>query len=45
MSTTTSNQTQIEADPALPTIVITREFDAPPARVFRAYTDPELVVQ
>lgn len=46
MSTTTSrNETTIEADPALPTIVITREFDAPPDRVFRAYTDPQLVVQ
>ena len=39
------NETRIVADPALPTIVITREFDAPPERVFRAYTDPELVVQ
>lgn len=43
--TTDRNQTQIEADPELPTIVITREFDAPPAQVFRAHTDPELVVQ
>ena len=43
--TTHRNETQIVADPALPTIVITREFDAPPARVFRAYTDPDLVVQ
>jgi uncharacterized protein YndB with AHSA1/START domain len=42
---TTRNETQIAADPAVPTIVITREFDAPPDRVFRAYTDPELVVQ
>jgi uncharacterized protein YndB with AHSA1/START domain len=39
------NETRIVADPALPTIVITREFDAPPERVFRAYTDPDLVVQ
>ncbi|NGO06468.1 TIGR03086 family protein [Streptomyces sp. HC44] len=39
------NETLIVADPALPTIVITREFDAPPERVFRAYTDPDLVVQ
>jgi uncharacterized protein YndB with AHSA1/START domain len=43
--TTHRNETQIKADPALPTIVITREFDAPPERVFRAYTDPDLVVQ
>ncbi|WP_405927249.1 SRPBCC family protein [Streptomyces sp. NBC_00035] len=39
------NETQIVADPALPTIVIVREFDAAPERVFRAYTDPDLVVQ
>ena len=46
MSTTTSrHETTNAADPALPIIVITREFDAPPDRVFRAYTDPELVVQ
>ncbi|WP_077059268.1 TIGR03086 family metal-binding protein [Streptomyces sp. MP131-18] len=38
-------ETQIAADPALPTLVITREFDAPPERVFRAYTDPDLVIQ
>ena len=44
-ATTHRNETRIAADPALPTIVITREFDAPPDRVFRAYTDPELVVQ
>lgn len=48
MSTTHTNhrnETRIEADPALPTIVITREFEATPERVFRAYTDPDLVVQ
>lgn len=43
--TTPRGETQIVADPALPTIVITREFDAPPERVFRAYTDPDLVIQ
>lgn len=48
MSTTGTNhrnETQIVADPNLPTIVITREFDAPPERVFRAYTEPELVAR
>ncbi|MFD4142803.1 SRPBCC family protein [Streptomyces sp. NPDC058572] len=48
MSTTDTphrNETRIEADPSLPTILIIREFDAPPERVFRAYTDPDLVVQ
>ena len=44
-STTHRNETQIAADPALPTIVITREFDAPPERVFRAHTDADLIVQ
>ena len=29
----------------MPTIRIVRDFDAPPDRVFRAWTDPELVVQ
>lgn len=46
MSTTTKhNETTVEADPNLPTIVITREFDAPPERVFRTHTDPDLLVQ
>lgn len=44
-STNRRNETQIVADPALPTIVITREFEAPPERVFRAYTEPDLVAQ
>lgn len=43
--TTTQHQTEITADPALPTIGIVREFDAPRDRVFRAWTEPELVVQ
>ena len=42
MSTTTrAREAQIEADPDLPTVRITREFDAPPDRVFRAWTDPD----
>jgi uncharacterized protein YndB with AHSA1/START domain len=45
MSTTTKHETEISADPNLPTITITREFDAPRERVFRAFTDPELVAQ
>ena len=45
MTTTTTHETQIEADPRVPLIRITREFDAPPAKVFRAHTDPDLVVQ
>ncbi|MGX5653915.1 SRPBCC family protein [Geodermatophilus nigrescens] len=43
--TTSTRETQIAADPDVPLIRITREFDAPPAKVFRAHTDPELVVQ
>jgi uncharacterized protein YndB with AHSA1/START domain len=43
--TTTTHETRIEADPGVPLIRITREFDAPPAKVFRAHADPDLVVQ
>ena len=39
------NKTQITAEPGIPQIVISREFDAPRGLVFRAYTDPELLVQ
>jgi uncharacterized protein YndB with AHSA1/START domain len=45
MTATTTHETRIDADPALPTIRITRDFDAPPDRVFRAWTDPELVAR
>lgn len=38
-------ETEIRADPDLPTITIIREFDAPPERVFRAWTDPDLFKQ
>jgi uncharacterized protein YndB with AHSA1/START domain len=43
MSTTTRHDTQIVSDPDVPMVRITREFDAPPATVYRAHTDPELV--
>ena len=43
--TTSTHQTEITADPAVPLIRITREFDAPREKVFQAHTDPELVVQ
>ncbi|MPY77653.1 MAG: polyketide cyclase [Actinophytocola sp.] len=43
--TTHHNETEIVADPGLPTIVLTREFDAPPELVFRAYTEAELITQ
>ena len=43
--TTGTRETQITADADVPLVRITREFDAPPSKVFRAHTDPELVVQ
>lgn len=41
-ATSNRNQVSIEADPALPIIRITRDFDATPAQLMRAHTDPEL---
>jgi uncharacterized protein YndB with AHSA1/START domain len=40
----TSNryQVSIEADPTLPIIRMTRDFDATPEQLMRAHTDPEL---
>jgi uncharacterized protein YndB with AHSA1/START domain len=38
-------ETSIESDPDVPLVRITREFDAPPAKVFRAHIDPDLFVQ
>ena len=43
--TANTHETQIAADPDVPLIRITREFDAPASKVFRAHTDPELVVR
>ena len=43
--TTTTTGTRIDVDERVPLVRITREFDAPPAKVFRAHTDPELVRQ
>ncbi len=43
--TSTAHETRIVADPDVPLVRITREFDAPPEKVFRAHTDPDLVVQ
>ena len=39
------NKTVITAEPGKQEIFITREFDAPRALVFRAYTDPEIYAQ
>jgi uncharacterized protein YndB with AHSA1/START domain len=38
-------KTQITAEPGIPQIIITREFDAPPGLVFRAHAEPELLAQ
>ncbi len=45
MTATTHHETSIVADPDVPLVRITREFDAPAAKVFRAHTDPDLLVQ
>jgi uncharacterized protein YndB with AHSA1/START domain len=42
MTTAARHQATIEADPTLPIIHITRDFDATPAQLMRAHTDPEL---
>ena len=42
---TTHPETTIELDDKVPMVRIIREFDAPREKVFRAHTDPELVVQ
>jgi uncharacterized protein YndB with AHSA1/START domain len=39
------SKTQITAEPGIPQVIIEREFDAPRHLVFRAFTDPELIVQ
>jgi uncharacterized protein YndB with AHSA1/START domain len=45
MTSTGVHETEISADPDVPLVRIAREFDAPPAQVFRAHTDPDLVVR
>lgn len=44
MSTTT-HQTQITADPDVPLVRIERTFDAPVHDVYRAHTEPDLIVR
>ena len=44
MSTTT-HETEIVLDQEVPLVRITRTFDAPPSKVFRAHADPELFRQ
>ena len=45
MTSTRTHETEIELDQKVPLVRITREFDAPPADVFRAHADPDLFVQ
>ena len=40
-----THETEIELDTKIPSVRITREFDAPREKVFRAHTDPELLTQ
>ena len=37
-----TNETKITVDPDVPLVRLTREFDAPPEKVFRAHVDAEL---
>jgi uncharacterized protein YndB with AHSA1/START domain len=43
--TTSTHETRIDVDPDVPLVRITREFDAPPSKVFRAHPDPDLVAR
>jgi uncharacterized protein YndB with AHSA1/START domain len=43
--TSTTYETQIEADPRVPLIRISREFDATPEKLFRAHTDADLLAK
>jgi uncharacterized protein YndB with AHSA1/START domain len=45
MTATGTHETQITVVDDLPVVRITRDFDARPAQVFRAHTDPDLIVQ
>jgi uncharacterized protein YndB with AHSA1/START domain len=42
---TTKHETEITVDPEVPLVRLTRVFDAPPGRVFRAHVDVELFCQ
>ena len=43
--TTKTHETEIDIDREVPLVRITRDFDAPPEKVFRAHTDPDLVMK
>ena len=43
--TVSTHETEITADADVPLVRIVRSFDAPAQKVFRAHTDPELIVR
>jgi uncharacterized protein YndB with AHSA1/START domain len=43
--TSMTHETEITADDNVPVIRITRDFDAPQGKVFRAHADPDLLAQ
>jgi uncharacterized protein YndB with AHSA1/START domain len=43
--TTKTHETEINLDQDVPLVRISREFDAPPEKVFRAHADPALVAR
>ncbi|GAA0945215.1 hypothetical protein [Actinocorallia libanotica] len=45
MTTPEPRHVRIETDPDVPAILIARDFDAPPGRVRRAWTDPAQAVR
>lgn len=45
MTATSTRETEITVDQRVPLVRITRELDAPREKVFRAHTDPDLLVQ
>ncbi|HSJ43727.1 MAG TPA: SRPBCC family protein [Euzebyales bacterium] len=45
MTTTSTREAEIFVDPDVPLVRITRDFDAPTEKVFRAHTDAALIVQ
>jgi len=45
VTATRTHETQIDVDPRVPLVRITREFDAPREKVFRAHTDPDLLAR
>ena len=42
---TTNNNIRVIAEPGKQELFIIREFDAPREKVFKAFTDPEILVQ